>query len=57
MSPNNKVEKKEDTIFVNIYGKSYDLTKFSKKHPGGSDMLIMANNTKDATPMFETYHA
>lgn len=41
----------------NIYDKSYDLTEFVDKHPGGKDILLKTKNEKDLTPLFETYHA
>jgi cytochrome b involved in lipid metabolism len=41
----------------NIYGKTYDLTKFISHHPGGSDILIKTREVGDITALFETYHA
>lgn len=41
----------------NIYGKTYDLTKFIDNHPGGSDILIKTRGENDITALFETYHA
>jgi fatty acid desaturase len=38
-----------------IDGVTYDITDFLDRHPGGSDMLIMAAN-RDATVMFYSYH-
>ena len=39
-----------------IDGKTYDLDKFLKIHPGGSIMLE-ATRGEDATAAFESYHA
>lgn len=41
----------------NINGKKYDLTEFADFHPGGKDIILMAKNLEDITPLFETYHA
>lgn len=41
----------------NMYGKSYDLTKFITHHPGGSDILLKTKGGDDITALFETYHA
>ena len=35
---------------------SYDLTPFIDEHPGGSDLLLLANK-RDGTTLFEGYHA
>lgn len=40
-----------------IHGKTYDLTKFIDKHPGGADILLKTKGEKDITALFETYHA
>lgn len=40
-----------------IHGKSYDLTPFLEKHPGGSLILKQTRGLEDATPLFESYHA
>jgi cytochrome b involved in lipid metabolism len=40
-----------------IYNKSYDLTSFLDKHPGGKDILLKTKDQKDVTALFETYHA
>ena len=41
----------------NIYGNSYDLTKFINEHPGGSFILESTKNVPDITALFESYHA
>jgi len=40
-----------------IHGKTYDLTEFIEKHPGGADILLKTKGEKDITALFETYHA
>lgn len=40
----------------NIYGNTYDLSLFLNYHPGGKDILLMAENLYDCTPLFESYH-
>jgi len=45
---------KED-CWVVLYGKAYDLTKFSRVHPGGAK-LIHDNAGKDATALFDPVH-
>jgi linoleoyl-CoA desaturase len=40
-----------------IHGKTYDLTEFIDKHPGGADILLKTKGEKDITSLFETYHA
>eukprot|EP00123_Amoebidium_parasiticum_P000149 comp10384_c0_seq1/m.5162 comp10384_c0_seq1/g.5162 ORF comp10384_c0_seq1/g.5162 comp10384_c0_seq1/m.5162 type:complete len:449 (-) comp10384_c0_seq1:695-2041(-) len=42
-------------MFLAIRGKVYDVTEFSKRHPGGFDVLQVAAG-RDATQVFETYH-
>ena len=41
----------------NLYGKSYDLTNFLDKHPGGRHILENVKGDRDITPLFESYHA
>jgi len=41
----------------NIYGKKYDLTTFTKYHPGGSEILVKTKGLDDCTALFESYHA
>lgn len=43
-------------LAVKLYGIYYDLEEFSKIHPGGIDMIKVAENLPDATPLFESYH-
>lgn len=38
-----------------IEGRKYNLSEFVKRHPGGSDMLMLAVG-RDASAMFHTYH-
>ncbi len=41
-----------------LYGKTYDLTNFLDKHPGGKTILkITKNHSHDITATFEGYHA
>jgi linoleoyl-CoA desaturase len=41
----------------NIYGKTYDLTNFIERHPGGKYILEKTKGLEDITTLFETYHA
>ncbi|KAK2554715.1 Acyl-lipid (8-3)-desaturase [Acropora cervicornis] len=41
---------------VAVRGKVYDVSQFLSRHPGGSDILIMAAG-RDVTITFECYHA
>ena len=38
-----------------IDGVEYDITDFMQRHPGGSDMLMLAVG-RDASVMFHSYH-
>jgi fatty acid desaturase len=40
----------------NIYGKTYDLSSFIHKHPGGKEILEYTKNQADITSLFESYH-
>jgi fatty acid desaturase len=40
-----------------IYGKTYDLTDFAKRHPGGPEIIEKSKGLDDCTALFETYHA
>ncbi len=40
-----------------IHDKYYDLTEFMYSHPGGLEIIKLAQNTADCTVLFETYHA
>jgi linoleoyl-CoA desaturase len=42
---------------LRIHNHIYDLSDFSKNHPGGQDILKTAAEMEDATPMFESYHS
>nr|AAN75710.1 delta 4-desaturase [Thraustochytrium aureum] len=43
-----------DDAWCAIHGTVYDITKFSKVHPGGDIIMLAAG--KEATILFETYH-
>jgi len=38
-----------------VYGKSYDLTRFVDKHPGGR-LAILSGQGRDCTALFDSYH-
>ena len=40
-----------------IYGKTYDLTTFVERHPGGAEIIEKTKGLEDCTPLFESYHA
>jgi fatty acid desaturase len=40
-----------------IHGKTYDLTPFIEKHPGGAEILIQTRGLGDCSALFESYHA
>jgi len=40
-----------------LYGKSYDLTNFAQRHPGGSEIIEKTKGLEDCTALFESYHA
>lgn len=40
-----------------IYGKTYDLTDFAKRHPGGAEIIEKSKGLDDCSALFETYHA
>jgi len=42
-------------VYTVVRNKAYDLTSFLDEHPGGRDLLILAN-TRDGTALFEGYH-
>lgn len=44
-----------DAVWVVIDGAVYDMTKFLDDHPGGRD-IIMANRSRDVTPLFKPRH-
>lgn len=44
-----------DGTLTRIDGKVYDIKSFLDKHPGGSDLLLLAAG-RDATVMFRSYH-
>ena len=41
--------------YTQIRGKTYDITDFAKRHPGGSQLLMLAHG-RDATILFESHH-
>ena len=41
--------------YTQIRGKTYDITEFAKRHPGGSQLLMLAHG-RDATILFESHH-
>jgi fatty acid desaturase len=41
----------------NIHGKTYDLTTFAERHPGGAEIIEKTKGLEDCTPLFESYHA
>eukprot|EP00485_Elphidium_margaritaceum_P007586 CAMPEP_0202696188 /NCGR_PEP_ID=MMETSP1385-20130828/9501_1 /ASSEMBLY_ACC=CAM_ASM_000861 /TAXON_ID=933848 /ORGANISM="Elphidium margaritaceum" /LENGTH=492 /DNA_ID=CAMNT_0049352301 /DNA_START=100 /DNA_END=1578 /DNA_ORIENTATION=- len=46
-----------DSLIFRIEGKYYDLTNFSKVHPGGRNILVWAKRKAwDHTQMFSTHH-
>mmetsp|Transcript_15328 Transcript_15328/g.18474 ORF Transcript_15328/g.18474 Transcript_15328/m.18474 type:complete len:469 (+) Transcript_15328:212-1618(+) len=46
---------REDSLWVAIRGKVYDLTSYQHRHPGGSKLLRLAAG-RDGTHLFEAYH-
>jgi len=44
-----------ETMLTRIDGKTYDLTDFVAKHPGGAELAILAVG-RDATTLFYSYH-
>ena len=40
-----------------LYNKTYDLTNFMDKHPGGKTILELTKNENDITATFESYHS
>ena len=40
-----------------IHGRKYDLTNYLENHPGGSQILKLAESEEDITPLFESSHA
>jgi L-lactate dehydrogenase (cytochrome) len=45
----------EDSCWVIIHGKAYDVTEFLPEHPGGSK-IILKYAGKDATEEFDVIH-
>jgi cytochrome b involved in lipid metabolism len=43
------------TMLTRIDGRTYDLSSFADKHPGGADLLALAAG-RDATTLFYSYH-
>ena len=43
-----------DDAWIAIHGKTYNITEWSKRHPGG-DIILLGAGT-DSTVMFEQYH-
>lgn len=50
-----KAYNKRKTQWALIDGTKYDITDFVERHPGGSDMLMLAVG-RDASVMFHSYH-
>ncbi|SNX83136.1 probable cytochrome b5 [Melanopsichium pennsylvanicum] len=50
-----KKHKSEDSAWVVVDGKVYDVTSFLDDHPGGKKILLK-NCGKDASESFWTYH-
>lgn len=44
----------EDSCWLVIHGKVYDVTKFLDEHPGGYDIIITNTGTWMATAMLST---
>ena len=44
-----------DDLWVAINGRAYDVTEWSKAHPGGQLVLVFLGG-KDATEQFRAYH-
>ncbi|KAG8471305.1 hypothetical protein KFE25_009726 [Diacronema lutheri] len=44
------------SVFVVLYGKRVDVTRFQKTHPGGSKVFRIFQD-RDATEQFESYHS
>lgn len=40
-----------------LYGKTYDLTDFAQRHPGGAEIIEKTKGLEDCTALFESYHA
>ena len=47
---------KEDSCWIIIKGKVYDITEYLLDHPGGSE-IILSYAGKDATEFFNEIHA
>ena len=45
----------DKSIILTIQGKKYDVTNFSRFHPGGN--VIKFYNNLDATDVFHTFHS
>lgn len=45
----------QDSCWVIVHGKAYDVTEFLPEHPGGSKIILMYAG-KDATEEFEPIH-
>eukprot|EP00178_Gracilaria_changii_P003270 TRINITY_DN147_c0_g2_i2.p1 TRINITY_DN147_c0_g2~~TRINITY_DN147_c0_g2_i2.p1 ORF type:complete len:536 (-),score=131.31 TRINITY_DN147_c0_g2_i2:442-2049(-) len=45
----------ELSAWIAIHGRVYDVTQFVQRHPGGSELLLLAVG-RDATDLFESYH-
>jgi len=46
----------KDDAWMAVRGQVYDVTSWLKSHPGGRDVLLL-NAGRDATQLFEAYHA
>lgn len=55
-STRDQVKKDEPSSHWFIHGKAYDLANFAQEHPGGA-AIILDSCGRDATPLFESYHA
>ncbi|KAI9299238.1 delta5 fatty acid desaturase [Neoconidiobolus thromboides FSU 785] len=45
----------QESLYIAVRGKVYDVTKFIKYHPGGYETLLVGGG-RDCTIVFETYH-
>jgi predicted heme/steroid binding protein len=43
------------TMFTRIDGKTYDISEFAARHPGGAELALLAAG-RDATTLFYSYH-